>query len=716
MLIDKLTSSRSAKKFNDLVAKADMARDATQWADAARSYDSALKLRPNNSAIWVQYGHAVKESGDHDGAERAYLCAIEIEPLADTYLQLGHLYSLMKRTQLAEENYLKAIQLDNDLKDAKDELVRLGWNAARLGGPETISDQASSSVESALPAGTKIAFELSDLVDFLQNARYPTGIQRVQLELAEALRTAGTEINYVYFDNSDFLFKEISSIKVKQIFDLVSDAARPEALRKSTAERLKIDIRAGSEFIFPQNSVLVNVGASWGYHNYFMVIREMKARYGLLYAPLVHDTIPLLFPQFCDQNLIMDFINWIDGVTEHADILLANSNNTLEDVTSVFSKLQKPMPPSLVLPLNGEFRERGNNDVDEGRKAEALLRLHNLDVENYVLMVSTIEPRKNHALALNAWSTMLKTRDRSSIPYLVCVGAPGWMNESLYERLRRDEDLSERIVFLLNVSDQELNKLYDRAMFTIFPSMYEGWGLPISEALAHGKVPLVSNVSAHPEAGGAHAVYFELGSERDFQNKLEALIDDADSRRAREDTIKASTPLRPWSRISRDLTDFLAMQDTPVSVANAMPIKIVPGRYYVMSRNTERQILRLKHRAEQFRVGVKWEGIEEWGCWVRGGSGELRFALPDDGDAFQIYLHLSSPQSEKPAHDVTIAVPEAKWSMRTQTSSGAHFWRSFTLKLGPGQDRAVTLRLTGSPVVDFRLSSNGMTHARVDWR
>jgi hypothetical protein len=281
------------------------------------------------------------------------------------------------------------------------------------------------------------------------------------------------------------------------------------------------------------------------------------------------------------------------------------------------------------------------------------------------------------------------------------------MNEALYERLQRDEVLAEKIIFLLNVSDQELNRLYDRALFTIFPSLYEGWGLPISEALAHGKVPLVSNVSAHPEAGGEHAVYFDLDSERDFQAKLEALIDDADSRSKREEAIKASTPLRPWSRICSDLVAAVACDGDQLPATTSRAIKIVPGRYYGMSRNIERQISRLTHRAEQFRVGLNWETVEDWGCWLRGSTGELRFQLPDDGELFQIYLHLATPKSDKSMHDVTIGVSEAKWIMRTQIENGSNFWRSFALRVPPEGERTVTLRLTGSPEIDFRSFSDG---------
>jgi hypothetical protein len=403
----------------------------------------------------------------------------------------------------------------------------------------------------------------------------------------------------------------------------------------------------------------------------------------------------------------MNFISWIDGMTEHADMVLANSQNTMNDLQALASRLDKRLPSSGLLLLNGEFRARDNAAVDEKKKASAVLRAHNLDVDDYVLMVSTIEPRKNHMLAFNAWARMLKTRERGAIPYLVCVGAPGWMNEALYTRLERDEELAERIIILRNVSDQTLNQLYEGASFTIFPSLYEGWGLPISEALAHGKVPLVSNVSAHPEAGGEHAVYFDLGSEADFQTKLEDLIDNVPSRQRREAAIKVSPPLKPWSDICTDLVTHLTdLAVEPTSEFASAP-EIVCGRYYSMGRNTERRISRLSYRAERFRTGLHWEELEEWGCWIRGGNAEMRLKLPDYGDVFQIYMYLQTPAFEGSATNISVAVPEAKWTLKTQAGPNATFWRSFTLRLEPDAKREISLRIAGSAIVDFRTLSGG---------
>lgn len=704
------------KSANQLVADADRLRDQKLWADAATVYRAALNADGSLAHIWIQYGHALKESGDRDGAERAYKKAIDLKPTGDAFLQLGHVYKLNGRRALAEEYYIKALETEPGVADAETELVRLGWNArrlrARLGArgvaPGEGNDRLSGQV---LPT---VAIEISDLLDFLPNARYPTGIQRVQLSVAEALNRDALDgrVCFVCYDNTNFMFNAIEPRHVERMVDLVTNAERSEEARRELAMGLRLEILNRVEFPFPQSCTIVNLGTSWGYHNYFLTLRDVKRRYGVRYAPLVHDVIPLLFPEYCDQNLVTDFINWIDGVTEHADILFANSQNTLNDVRKVAAKLGRELPPSHVLLLNGEFRRQEEAFDGEAQSlAEDLLRANNLDTEDYVLMVSTIEPRKNHALALNAWSRMIKRDDGRPIPYLVCVGSPGWQNEAFYQRLRDDAALRDRVIVLLNVSDQALNLLYDRAMFTVFPSLYEGWGLPISEALAHGKVPLVSRVSSHPEAGGEHAIYFDIASEGDFQSKLEALIYNTDNRTEIERRIAASNLLRPWSEIGADIKRAvdaipLSVQDSAQRGSDAAPL-VQTGRYYLMARNTEHCLANLSNHGEAFRRGLNWYSPEPWGCWIRGHVADLHFRLPDEGEAFRVYLSLKAPAFHDADQVLTLSLPAAKWSRKAELRPGVNVWQTLPLRVSPGASRDVTLRISGARVDDFATATDG---------
>ena len=177
-----------------------------------------------------------------------------------------------------------------------------------------------------------------------------------------------------------------------------------------------------------------------------------QERQAIRYVPLVHDCIPLLFQEFCNPVLVHDFVNWVSGILTHADLILTNSENTKADFYKASQELEVAPKTCETVYLNGAFSAARLDCADHDRAAVGVLRDNNLDVEDFVLLVSTIEPRKNHALALTAWSKMLKSLGRE-IPRLVCVGNTGWMNDDFHQRLARDKVLRERVVVLDNVSD-----------------------------------------------------------------------------------------------------------------------------------------------------------------------------------------------------------------------------------------------------------------------
>jgi Flp pilus assembly protein TadD len=100
---------------------------------AARRYRKVLDQEPSNPPIWVQYGHALKESGDVFEAEAAYRKSIELDPnVADTHLQLGHALKIQGRRIEASTAYLRALALDPALDHASFELKGLGWTRGRI--------------------------------------------------------------------------------------------------------------------------------------------------------------------------------------------------------------------------------------------------------------------------------------------------------------------------------------------------------------------------------------------------------------------------------------------------------------------------------------------------------------------------------------------------------------------------------------------------------
>ena len=121
-----------AAPLDTLIARADALRDDRRWADAATTYQAVLQRAPNRAPIWVQLGHALKESGDLAGAESAYRQALTRAPdTADTHLQLGHVLKLQGRRPAAVTAYATALKADRSCTPALTELIALGegWEA-----------------------------------------------------------------------------------------------------------------------------------------------------------------------------------------------------------------------------------------------------------------------------------------------------------------------------------------------------------------------------------------------------------------------------------------------------------------------------------------------------------------------------------------------------------------------------------------------------------
>lgn len=115
------------------LSRADRARDSRDWPNAAHYYQKALEENPQNSAIWVQYGHAIKEAGNLSRAEDAYRKSLDLNAdVADTHLQLGHSLKLQGRKIEASAAYFRALVIDPALDHAASELRALGWTNGRI--------------------------------------------------------------------------------------------------------------------------------------------------------------------------------------------------------------------------------------------------------------------------------------------------------------------------------------------------------------------------------------------------------------------------------------------------------------------------------------------------------------------------------------------------------------------------------------------------------
>jgi tetratricopeptide (TPR) repeat protein len=136
-----------------VITLADRARDTGQWERAAEYYRDALHRKPENPPIWVQYGHALKESGHLAEAEKAYRIALAYDPrIADSYLQLGYVLKIQGKKEEARAAFLRAVALDPSLNGVSHEFGQLGWSQAHLSELRGMLDPSLKAGESSTPA------------------------------------------------------------------------------------------------------------------------------------------------------------------------------------------------------------------------------------------------------------------------------------------------------------------------------------------------------------------------------------------------------------------------------------------------------------------------------------------------------------------------------------------------------------------------------------
>lgn len=172
----------------------------------------------------------------------------------------------------------------------------------------------------------------------------------------------------------------------------------------------------------------------------------------------------------------------------------------------------------------------------------------------YFLFVGTNEPRKNLVGLFQAYSSLTdETKMRSGI---VIVGNDGWNSKSVKELIELF-NLSKHVIFHSDIDENELIKLYDKALFLALPSLYEGFGIPILEALTRGKPVLTSNNSSMPEVASSCGHYINPYSVASIKEGLEKMINDVSYRNNLSSSAKRIAANYSWDNSAKTLLEVI---------------------------------------------------------------------------------------------------------------------------------------------------------------
>lgn len=234
----------------------------------------------------------------------------------------------------------------------------------------------------------------------------------------------------------------------------------------------------------------------------------------------IHDLSFLLVPECADQRLRAHLERVVPASVRAADFVCADSENTRNELTTLLD-----VPPERAAVVTGGVDQRFKPVTDEA-VLEAIRHKYGLAFP-YIFFMGTIEPRKNLGRLLQAYTRLRqqgRTRHR-----LVIAGGLGW----LYQDVLREIDqlaAEQEVIFLGRVPDDDLPALYSLCDLFVFPSLYEGFGLPPLEAMACGKAVVCSNSSSLPEVVGDAGVLVSPYDVDALADAIAGLLEDPERR------------------------------------------------------------------------------------------------------------------------------------------------------------------------------------------
>ena len=237
------------------------------------------------------------------------------------------------------------------------------------------------------------------------------------------------------------------------------------------------------------------------FHATDFVLAPVTARRKLL---TVHDLAFVHYPDAAMPSL-QHYLNVVvPRSIGKADHLIADSRNTAEDLQALWPDLEGRISVVQGAVDHGFFRP-----VSDPQDLLSVRQKYGLGQRPFMLGLSTLQPRKNFSRLVRAFHT---ARQEARLPHLLVIGGKkGWLFEEIFTTVRELE-LEGDVVFPGFVADEDLPALYSAADFFVYPSLYEGFGLPVLESLACGTPVLTADNSCLPEAGGEGAFYVDAES------------------------------------------------------------------------------------------------------------------------------------------------------------------------------------------------------------
>lgn len=360
-------------------------------------------------------------------------------------------------------------------------------------------------MKASFPPSSTFILDLSRLLARAGHA-VPTGIDRVELAYAEYLLThLPTQSCFVALSLSGSTnklpFKMVRAF-ITALLDGWNNRKKDSLPHARTlARQLKaicLVSRPPRPFPGPTFYLLLS-------HHHLMrldVIRRFLNRTKALFVPMVHDLIPIEYPEYARPREYKRHVARMHTVISLAESVIVPTR-TVQRTLSTYSAQQGRTSLPIWTVSHGVFPHNVT------RHQTQLPRCTPKDGRAFFVYLSTIEPRKNHLLLLHLWRQMVGKRGKDKTPILILIGRRGWENENILDLLDRCPALQETVIEENSLSDEDVTTLLKTSNGLLFPSFTEGYGLPIAEAMNLSVPSICADIPVLREVGEDYALYVD---------------------------------------------------------------------------------------------------------------------------------------------------------------------------------------------------------------
>ena len=233
--------------------------------------------------------------------------------------------------------------------------------------------------------------------------------------------------------------------------------------------------------------------------------------------------------------------------------LICNSESTKNDLIDHFPNFKENK--ILVAPLAADKKQFYKIEHDDINYKNKVLQKYQIPINSkYLLSLSSLNPRKNLIFLLDCFIEFLSKNKNIQDLYLVLAGPKGWKIDNLFEKIADCKEYKDKIILTGFLDEKDINCIYNNALFFVFPSLYEGFGLPVLEAMQCGVPVISSNKSSMPEVYGDAALPIDPENKDDLMEAIEKLYYDENLRKNLSEKGLTRSKLFDWSKTVKIMT------------------------------------------------------------------------------------------------------------------------------------------------------------------